>query len=79
MTKELTLFEAIKAAGIQTDSHESDLYFPVTRESTAILARFVSAARASLFTSKVDGGRWYDVPFAYTPWWEAKQTKGTGR
>lgn len=76
MTHELNLYDAIKAAGIPTDNHESDLYFPVSLESTSILARYEAAKITKLFTHQVDGSRWYDVPFAYTPWWTAKQAKG---
>ncbi len=69
-----TLFDAIKEAGIPYSNHESDLYFPVTEESRAILMRFAeSKANATTFTNQVHRGLWYDIPFAYQPYWDAKQ------
>lgn len=73
---ERSLYDALKAAGIPTSNHESDLYFPVTAESIAILERYpTEKGSATTFTNQVEGGRWYDVPFAFTPWWESR-TKG---
>jgi hypothetical protein len=69
-----TLYEDLKAAGVQIASHESDLYFPVTPESRTILNRYpVQLANATTFVNQVEGGRWFDVPFAYLPYWEKKQ------
>ena len=68
------LYDDIKAAGIPHSNHQSDLYFPVTPESTAILRLSpVEYTNARTFTSQIDGGRWYDVPFAFLPWWDAKR------
>jgi len=69
-----TLFEALTAAGIPTDHHESDLYFPVTPTSTAILAQYPAwKASATTFVIQPEhadrGQLWYDVPFAYDPYW----------
>jgi hypothetical protein len=70
---EETLYDAICKAGITTDYHESDLYFPVTEKSTAILAQFPQEAKnATTFAENRSGAPWYDVPFAYTPFWDAK-------
>lgn len=68
-----TLYETLTEAGVETDSHCSDLYFPATPESRAILGRFpVERANATCFTPW-DGsqGLWFDVPFAFTPYWKA--------
>jgi hypothetical protein len=75
-----TLFQSIKDAGIPFANHESDLYIPDTPEARAILDRFpLQRDNATRFTNQADpheGERWIDVPFAYAPWWEAKQGKG---
>jgi hypothetical protein len=72
----MTLYEELTAAGIKTSNHESDLYFPITKESTLILAKYpTEKSNATTFTNQVEGGRWYDVPFAYLPWWEKRQVK----
>ena len=69
----MTLHEELIAAGIETDHHESDLYFPMTPESTAIYNRARKdgkCAQGSVFYS--DGKPWYDVPFVFDPFWKNK-------
>lgn len=74
MNNEQTLFQAIQAANIEYDNHESDLYFPVTNETIEILRRFPDCQRtAERFTNQISGDRWFDVPFAYDPFWERKE------
>lgn len=68
------LYEDLVAAGIETANHASDLYFPVTEQSTQILKRHPDV-RASVFTSNVDGKLSYDAPFQYQPWWDARSEK----
>ena len=63
-------YAALKAAGVPLDSHESDLYAKVTPASTAIIK--ASGWSYSTFISQIDGLRWYDLPFAYLPFWERK-------
>lgn len=66
----MSIFQDVKAAGIQFSSHESDLYIPVTPETMELLKKH--GLYAETFTNQVEGGRWYDVPFAYEPFWEAR-------
>jgi hypothetical protein len=69
----MTIFQAFKAANIQTDNHESDLYVEVTAESTAILLKFpIHFKNATRFRSQIDGKLNYDIPFAYEPFWTEK-------
>jgi len=68
-----SLFEAVQAAGIEHDNHETDLYLPATPEALALLACFpLNDKNAERFTSAIDASPWIDVPFAYLPGWEAK-------
>ena len=73
-----TLYKALKDAGIETAAHESDLYFPVTPETRAILKRFpIQQWNATVFTNEAHpniGERWFDVPFAYDPYWQARES-----
>jgi hypothetical protein len=71
--KEESPYSAALAAGIQIDSHESDLYIKGTPEAFAIVKR--TGASYSTFRSNIDRETWIDVPFAYLPWWEARATK----
>lgn len=70
-----SLWDEIKARGIPYDHHESDLYIPVTAETTALVRQYDRNHTAERFISQTDGKPWYDIPFAYLPWWE----KRTGR
>lgn len=73
----MTLYEELKAAGIETDSHESDLYAPDTPEVVAILARYPTENKTSrAFVNQIDKKLWFDIPFAFTPFWQAKAGGG---
>jgi hypothetical protein len=63
--------------GIPHDSHESDLYIPVTPETEEMVRGYPSRSNVTRFRSNIDGKMWFDVPFAYTPWWERRQGKRT--
>jgi hypothetical protein len=66
------------AAGVPMASHYSDLYIPANDQTREILKRCgkkVDGHNVSTFINQVEGGTWYDVPFAYLPYWEAKQTR----
>lgn len=67
----MNLYETLTAAGIETDSHESDLYFPLTGNSATILSQFPGTSH-SLFKCQRTGLVWVDAAFAFTPFWEAK-------
>jgi hypothetical protein len=66
-----TLYEDLKAAGLETDHHESDLYFPRTNESLAILKKHpLQHNNATAFKHLDKNEIWFDVPFAYDPFWD---------
>ena len=69
-----TIYDELKAAGVPLDSHESDLYAKVTDISREIMLRrpVTDPIRRNVrvFVSQIDERLWYDIPFAYTPWWE---------
>ena len=66
----MTLYDKLQAAGIETDSHESDLYV----KDSATAREIIRASRLSfsLFRSARDGTHWLDVPFAYAPFWRTR-------
>jgi len=68
----VTIYERLLEAGIPLDSHESDLYALVTPESTRIVAGYEHAKNVRTFRSEVDGRQWFDIPFAYLPWWQRR-------
>ena len=65
-----TLYDDAVAAGIQHDSHESDLYLidgPATR---ALIWYHGHDATATTFVSNIEPSvLWWDVPFAFVPYW----------
>jgi hypothetical protein len=69
----LTIYDQLVAAGVPLDSHESDLYAKLTEASTAIIRAYPSRDNVRTFVHQVDHTVWYDIPFAYLPFWEARQ------
>lgn len=73
----MTIYNDLLAAGVELDSHESDLYAVVTPTSTAIVDRYIAAGnRVTGFTALADGRRWYDIPFAFDPFWDQVKAGG---
>ncbi len=68
----MTIYDEMKAAGLVTGSHESDLYVLDTLEAREILKRRDHSF--SGFRNEVDGNRNLDIPFAYQPFWDDKAT-----
>jgi hypothetical protein len=64
--------QMVAAKTVLIDHHESDLYVPVNPESTAIVNGYEFKGNVTTFISNVDKKPWYDIPFAYSPWWQNK-------
>jgi hypothetical protein len=67
----MSLYQELIAAGVEVSNHFSDLYCPVNETTKPILAR--STLTRSTFVNQAPphvGELWYDVPFAYEPFWE---------
>jgi len=69
----IDIYEQLKAAGAEMSHHESDLYVKVTPQSTEILKGYYFKSNVTTFKSIIDKFLWYEVPFAYTPFWDDKQ------
>jgi hypothetical protein len=70
MNPDATLYDALVEAGCRIDNHESDFYVLATGKALAIVAQFVDKP---LYFRGTDGLPWVEVPFAYQPYWRAKQ------
>jgi hypothetical protein len=72
----MTLYEELAAANIATANHESDLYFPRSPASIAILAKYpLKQSNATTFINQAPphkGETWFNVPFAFDPFWANK-------
>lgn len=77
-TEFTSLYTELKAAGIEMTNHESDLYVPITEQTKAIIKKYpLEASNATRFKSNIDNKTMmFDIPFAYTPFWEKKQAAG---
>lgn len=68
----MSIYKRLLKAGIPLDNHESDLYAKVTEESERIIKTYEFKENVTRFTSNIDGQRWFDIPFAFDPFWEKK-------
>jgi hypothetical protein len=72
----MTVYHQLKAADIPTSNHCSDLYCKVTSESRSIIDQYEYKSNVTTFKSNIDGTLWYDIPFAFDPYWEEAGVKG---
>ena len=73
---EKTLYTELLRGGVEISNHESDLYCPVNEITRKILANFpLELKNATTFYNQINGELWFDIPFAYLPFWENKLTK----
>jgi hypothetical protein len=61
----MTIYEKMKAAGVEIAHHESDLYVPVNDVTTAIVKDYEFASIVTKFFDNITHTLWYDIPFAY--------------
>ena len=69
------LFHQIVLHGVPFENHFSDLYIPVNETTKALIAAYKFRQNVTTFKRvgcplTTEGmGLWYDVPFAYAPYW----------
>ena len=47
----------------------SDLQCKATKAVSEIINRYEYRHMVTMFHSAIDGSIWYEVPFAFAPWW----------
>lgn len=62
------IYKEVKRLGIETDNHCSDLYMPVNEISKKVIENYAYKSNVTTFISQLDGKPWYDIPFAYDPY-----------
>ena len=76
MKTECSVYETLKFAGCRMAHHESDLYVKADPASRRVLREMLDdrrlVNRPELFSADDGSGFWYELPFAYDPWWEKK-------
>jgi len=72
----MTIYQQMKAAGVPMDNHESDLYVPKNEVTSEIIHKAMREGElksfVDIFMSERDNEWWYDIPFAYQPFWNEK-------
>ena len=83
MDKIKSLYQCFLDGGIppeEIDHHYSDLYVKVSFKSQKILEEFQkntgTRCFAQIFKANDGSGLWYDIAFAYDPFWMAAAKKG---
>lgn len=66
----MSLYTDLIEAGQPVSNHYSDLYTPVNEVTRALIKRHRCVA--DTFINRVEGGIWFDVPFAFEPYWESR-------
>lgn len=64
------IFDKIVRLNIPYDHHEADLYISVTEQTQDILSRYEWQCNVTTFKNQIDGKPWFDIPFAYLPYWK---------
>jgi hypothetical protein len=69
----MTIYEELKAAGVEVENHYSDLHCPVNETSTAIIDRRKEEnypLYVQVFKHHVTKNMWYSLPARYDPYWK---------
>ena len=66
----MNIYEEMIKLGVQHAHHESDLYVPVNDATTKLVNQYEFKQNVKMFTCNIDKKLWYDIPFAYMPFWE---------
>lgn len=70
----MTLYEELVKAGCEIGNYQSDLHVRCSEKALVIIVDHVLRPDSLLqmpnkFVSNIDGELWYDIPFAYDPFW----------
>jgi hypothetical protein len=63
------VYNELVATGVPIGNNESDLHVPMNSLTIPIVAEYENFGTVTKFHNKLDGKMWFDIPFAYTPWW----------
>ncbi len=64
------IFEEIKKNNIEFSHHESDLYIPKNEITEKIINNYEFKRNVTVFHNQITHNKWYDIPFAFDPFWE---------
>ena len=64
------IFEEIQELNIPYSNHYSDLYIPVTEQTTRLINKHNK--KPSIFLNQITKTDYYDLKFDYLPFWNKK-------
>jgi hypothetical protein len=73
----LPIYHALKNIGAEIDNHYSDLHVKADPKVVAVLSEYKMAKKTKVFRSRIDGSLWYEIPFAFLPWWEKQEERSS--
>lgn len=65
-----SIYELAMMAGCELSHHQSDLYLKKTDETQKLVDNYEFKNIVTTFKSLIDHTPWFDIPFAYDPFWE---------
>ena len=70
----MTIYEKALAtiSAKDIDHHESDLYLRKTPKTEKLINEYEFKNNVSVFRDAIDHELWYEIPFAYTPFFEER-------
>lgn len=75
MEKIKDIYQAAIDQGLNVDHYESTLYLQVNEKSQDLVDRYEFKQNVKTFISCLDQELWFDIPFAYSPFWTKKIVK----
>mgnify|MGYP000856881618 CR=1 FL=1 len=70
--EKISIYEKAKELNIPMDRHESDLYLKATETAKKLVDEYEFKCNVKMFKSQIDSTLWFDIPFAYDPFWSKK-------
>ena len=71
----MNIYDEAKKLGIEMDTWCSDLYLPVNEQTQKLVADYEFKKNVTTFISNIDKKLWYEIPFAFYPYWESRVGK----
>ena len=65
-----SIYKQMKKAKVPINNHASDLYVPVNGTTQTIVSLYKYRQNVQVFKSQIDKKMWFDIPFAFDPWWD---------
>ena len=65
----MSIYEELLKIDAKMGHWKSDLYVKSAPEVDELISNYDFKYKINMFTSNIDGQLWYDIPFAYDPFW----------